>query len=75
MVWEILRRCRGNPEWRYCEVFGVGLAGGMVAHLVYSVTDAIALGEKGGVMFWGVWGLTGGMWRVVRGWGSRGVEE
>lgn len=48
MVWEILRRCRGNPEWRYCEVFGVGLAGGMVAHLVYSVTDAIALGEKGG---------------------------
>ena len=66
MVWEILRRCWGNSKLRYCEVFGVGLAGGMVAHLVYSVTDAIALGEKAGVIFWAVLGLTAALWRLVR---------
>ena len=66
MVWEILRRCRGNPELRYCEVFGVGLAGGMAAHLIYSVTDAITLGEKAGLIFWAVLGLTAALWRLVR---------
>jgi len=32
----------------------LGLGGGIIAHLIYSMTDAITLGEKAGVFFWAV---------------------
>ena len=65
-VRETLVRSRGSQKKEYCEILGVGLAGGMIAHLLYSITDAIALGEKGGVVFWAVLGLTVVLWRRAR---------
>jgi sorbitol-specific phosphotransferase system component IIC len=66
MVWELLKEARrGGKRGRY-EVFGVGLAGGMIAHLLYSITDVIAIGEKAGIFFWISLGLTTVLWRRVQ---------
>jgi putative inorganic carbon (HCO3(-)) transporter len=35
----------------------LGLAGGLLAHLLYGLTDAVALGAKPGVLFWVLLGL------------------
>jgi hypothetical protein len=35
----------------------LGLAGGLLAHLLYGMTDAVALGAKPGVLFWVLLGL------------------
>jgi len=35
----------------------LGLGGGLVAHLLYGMTDAVALGAKPGVLFWMLLGL------------------
>jgi hypothetical protein len=66
MIWEIIAVSRRSPGKRYCEVCVVGLSGGMVAHLLYSIADAIALGEKAGIVFWAVLGFTAVLWRQVR---------
>jgi putative inorganic carbon (HCO3(-)) transporter len=47
-----------DPETRY---LALGLAGGLLAHAIYGLTDAIALGAKPGVIFWGLLGLTCGL--------------
>jgi O-antigen ligase len=66
MGWEIVMRSRGNPDKRACEIHVVGLIGGMLSFLIYSITDSIPLGEKAGVIFWGVLGLTVVLWLRVR---------
>ncbi len=35
----------------------LGLAGGLIAHLIYGLTDAVALGAKPGILFWMLLGL------------------
>ena len=35
----------------------LGLAGGLLAHLIYGLTDAVALGAKPGILFWMLLGL------------------
>lgn len=65
MAWEILRRARSREVGREYEIIGIGLVGGMVAHLIYGIADTIALGEKAGFVFWGVLGLTAGTYRLV----------
>ena len=66
MVGEVLVRTRAHPGRRTERILALGLASGMLAHLLYGITDAIALGEKAGVVFWGVLGLTGALWKRVR---------
>jgi putative inorganic carbon (HCO3(-)) transporter len=39
----------------------LGLGGGLLAHLVYGLTDAVALGAKPGVLFWMLLSLTCGL--------------
>jgi putative inorganic carbon (hco3(-)) transporter len=41
--------------------FALGLGGALLAHLVYGLTDAIALGAKPGLVFWLVLGLIAGL--------------
>ena len=75
MVWEILRKARSRAVGREYEIIAIGLLGGMMAHMVYGIADTIALGEKAGLVFWSVLGLTGGLWRVVRVQESGGEGE
>jgi O-antigen ligase len=65
VMWEILARARRNREIQCGQVLGMGLACGMIAFLLYSITDAIAFGEKAGVVFWGQLGLTAVLWRIT----------
>ncbi len=43
----------------------LGLGGGLFAHLVYGLTDAIALGAKPGFLFWMLLGLIGGLYSLT----------
>ena len=36
----------------------MGLGGGIIAHLIYGLTDAIVLGEIAGILFWMVVGFS-----------------
>jgi putative inorganic carbon (HCO3(-)) transporter len=40
----------------------VGLGGGLLAHLLYGLTDAVSLGAKPGVLFWMLLGLIVGLY-------------
>jgi predicted lipid-binding transport protein (Tim44 family) len=35
----------------------IGLGGGLLAHLLYGLTDAVSLGAKPGILFWILLGL------------------
>jgi hypothetical protein len=39
----------------------LGLGGGLLAHLLYGLTDAVALGAKPGLLFWMLLGLIAGL--------------
>jgi len=39
----------------------LGLGGGLVAHLLFGLTDAVALGAKTGILFWMLLGLIAGL--------------
>jgi O-antigen ligase len=43
-----------------------GVLAGLVAHSVYGLTDAVALGAKPGVFVWILMGLTAAVWRLGR---------
>jgi putative inorganic carbon (HCO3(-)) transporter len=57
MLWSLWN---GAPdlETRY---MALGLAGCLLAHVIYGFTDAVALGAKPGVIFWILLGLTCGL--------------
>lgn len=42
----------------------LGLAGGLAAHIIYGLTDAIALGAKPGVLWWMLLGLIAALYRL-----------
>jgi len=44
----------------------LGLGGGLFAHLIYGMTDAVALGAKPGVLFWMLLGLIAGLFDQAR---------
>jgi hypothetical protein len=46
----------------------LGLGGGLLAHLLYGLTDAVALGAKPGVLFWMLLGLIAGLHRQAQGY-------
>jgi len=47
----------------YC---ALGLGGGLLAHLLYGLTDAVALGAKPGILFWMLLGLIAGLHNQVQ---------
>jgi putative inorganic carbon (HCO3(-)) transporter len=44
----------------------LGLGGGLLAHMLYGLTDAVALGAKQGILFWMLLGLIFGLFSQVR---------
>jgi O-antigen ligase len=59
LLWQIwhLPESTVMREGISARALALGLGGGLVAHLVYSLTDAVALGAKPGFMFWMLLGL------------------
>jgi len=47
------------------KIIVLGLGGGLAAHLLYGLTDAVALGAKPGVLFWMLLGLIAGLHNQV----------
>ncbi len=43
----------------------LGLGGGLFAHLLYGLTDAVALGAKPGLLFWMLLGLIAGLYQQM----------
>lgn len=49
----------------------LGLVGGLLAHAVYGLTDAVALGAKPGVLWWWMLGLVAGLYAQPDGGGTQ----
>lgn len=73
MVWDALRRTAAGSNAEGFRPVVLGLFGGMLAHVMYGVMDAITLGEKAGVAFWMVLALTVAVWQQVRRGGDDGA--
>ncbi|CAG0942243.1 hypothetical protein ANRL1_00874 [Anaerolineae bacterium] len=50
-------------EPRAARLLALGLGGGLFAHLLYGLTDAVALGAKPGILFWMLLGLIVGLYQ------------
>ncbi len=53
---------------------GLGLGGGLFAHLIYGLTDAVALGAKPGILFWMLLGLITGLFQQQQ-LNPRGIDQ
>jgi putative inorganic carbon (HCO3(-)) transporter len=64
-VWRATRHPTLNTErWSLVtRSLALGLGGGLLAHLLYSLIDAIPLGSKYGLLFWMLLGLIAGLHR------------
>lgn len=49
----------------YARPLVLGLGGGLLAHMLYGLTDAVALGAKQGLLFWMLLGLIAGLYGQV----------
>ncbi|HOU41716.1 MAG TPA: O-antigen ligase family protein [Promineifilum sp.] len=56
-VWSGWGLARARPPRALSRLWAAGLVGALVAHALYSLTDAVALGALGGVALWYVFGL------------------
>ena len=56
-VWSGRDLARARPPRALSRLWAAGLVGALVAHALYSLTDAVALGTLGGVVLWAVLGL------------------
>jgi hypothetical protein len=67
-VWRATRHPPLNTErWSLVtRSLALGLGGGLLAHLLYGLTDAVALGAKPGVLFWMLLGLIAGLHRQAQ---------
>ncbi|OGN98616.1 MAG: hypothetical protein A2Z71_11050 [Chloroflexi bacterium RBG_13_50_21] len=50
---------RSKGVWRY---LALGLLGGLLAHFIFGITDAVALGAKPGFLFWWLLGMVFGLY-------------
>jgi len=62
-AWAILRS--PASEWDF-RVVTIGLVCGLVAHLIYGLTDAIVLANKTGAFIWAAFGLVVAIHRLIR---------
>ena len=67
-VWRATRHPPLNTEhWSLVtRSLALGLGGGLLAHLLYGLTDTVALGAKPGVLFWMLLGLIAGLRRQAQ---------
>jgi lipopolysaccharide/colanic/teichoic acid biosynthesis glycosyltransferase len=56
-TWRAWRAARSRGD----RALALGLGGGLFAHLIYGMTDAVALGAKPGILFWMLLGLISGL--------------
>jgi len=66
LVWESLKRTQAGLMMAIYRPWVLGVAGGMIAHLIYGIMDTIALGEIAGIVFWLNLALTVSLWRLIR---------
>jgi O-antigen ligase len=68
MLWEIWKNTVVGQDGilSYTRPLVLGLGGGMLAHMLYGLTDAVALGAKPGVLFWMLLGLIAGLYEQTR---------
>ena len=64
--WSLLPNASPQVEVRWVQLIVLGLGGGLLAHLLYGLTDAVALGAKLGVLFWMLLGLIAGLYEQTR---------
>jgi putative inorganic carbon (HCO3(-)) transporter len=64
--WMLANIWRNMPTFDLQRATVLGLGGGLLAHLLYGLTDAVALGAKPGVLFWMLLGLIAGLYSQVR---------
>ena len=55
----------GFPSQALLDAAVLGLGGGLVAHMLYGLTDAVALGAKPGLLFWMLLALICGLYARV----------
>jgi O-antigen ligase len=55
--WMLREIWRAAPSPLPTRMLALGLGGGLFAHVIYGLTDAVALGAKPGVLFWMLLGL------------------
>jgi len=67
-VWRATRRpTLSTGNWSLVtRSLALGLGGGLLAHLLYGLTDAVALGAKPGVLFWMLLGLIAGLYQETQ---------
>jgi hypothetical protein len=70
ICWHLLRRTGRDPGAAAWRPTALGVFGGGLAFLVYSLTDTIVLWDKAALAFWALLALTVGLWHHVRGLGS-----
>jgi putative inorganic carbon (HCO3(-)) transporter len=68
LLWQIwhLPKSTAMKESISTQALALGLGGGLVAHVVYGLTDAVALGAKPGLIFWMLLGLITGLFLQTR---------
>ena len=64
-IWRAVRTV-ATPEIAARRNFALGLGSALLAHLVYGLTDAVALGAKPGLAFWLVLGLIVGLFEQTQ---------
>jgi O-antigen ligase len=55
--WMLRAIWRAAPSPLPTRTLALGLGGGLFAHMIYGLTDAVALGAKPGILFWMLLGL------------------
>jgi putative inorganic carbon (hco3(-)) transporter len=73
MIMEELIRVGRSLDLKSQGMLGIGIVGGVIAHFIFGLTDAVALGEKAGVVFWVILGLTAVLWRNGRYYENRKI--
>jgi putative inorganic carbon (hco3(-)) transporter len=63
-VGRILYRAWRSPP-SAARLLAVGLTAGLTGHMVYGLTDAVALGAKAGIALWWTLGLSEAAWHVI----------
>ena len=68
LAWQVARRPAGSPAWpeHLQRAAALGLAAGLLAHAIFGLADAVALGAKPGLFFWAVLGLLASLGRLTR---------
>jgi putative inorganic carbon (HCO3(-)) transporter len=59
----LVRAIRGRGVWHW---LALGVFGGLLAHFLFGITDAVALGAKPGFLLWWLFGLAFGIYYQVR---------